>query len=129
MSLLVRASRLCAPQLDKGDINARIRLTYLSPNLAWKLVNGEMASTLNPTRPLEASKDLPLKWADQGRFIKALAIGRPSAPSVSASRTSCITARITSCNPSVFESGMSLTEALADFTSLLVMAAILSGNQ
>jgi site-specific DNA recombinase len=62
-----------ALQLGKGYINARIRLTFLSPNLIRKILNGEMPSKLSPTRLLESSKILPVKWAEQERFIEALA--------------------------------------------------------
>jgi hypothetical protein len=40
-----------------------------------------------------------------------------------------MTTRITSRNPSGFESRMSLTAALAVLPSILVMAAFLRGNQ
>lgn len=62
-----------ALQLGKGYINARIRLTFLSPNLSRKILNGEMPSKLSPTRLLESSKILPVKWAEKERFIEALA--------------------------------------------------------
>jgi site-specific DNA recombinase len=62
-----------ALQLGKGHINARIRLTFLSPNLIRRLLNGDVPITLSPTRLLKASKDLPVKWAEQDCFIEALA--------------------------------------------------------
>ncbi len=62
-----------ALQLGKGYITSRIRLTFLSPSLIKKILNGDVPSVLSPTRLLEASKDLPVKWAEQDRFIEALA--------------------------------------------------------
>jgi site-specific DNA recombinase len=61
-----------ALQLGKGHINARMRLTFLSPNLIRKILNGDMPNALSPTKLLEASKDLPVKWAEQDRFLEAL---------------------------------------------------------
>lgn len=52
-----------------------------------------------------------------------------SASSISASSTSCMTARITSFNLSGFQSRMSLTAALAVLLSVLIMAAFLPGNR
>jgi hypothetical protein len=62
-----------ALQLGRGYINARIRLTLLSPKLIRKILNGDVPTTLCPTRLLESSKDLPVKWAEQDRFIETLA--------------------------------------------------------
>jgi hypothetical protein len=62
-----------ALQRGKGYINARIRLTYLSPQLIKKILNGEVPASLSATRLLEATKDLPVKWAEQTRFFEALA--------------------------------------------------------
>lgn len=62
-----------ALQRGKGYINARIRLTYLSPQLIKKILNGEVPASLSATRLLEATKDLPVKWAKQTRFLEALA--------------------------------------------------------
>jgi site-specific DNA recombinase len=60
-------------QMGKRHVTARIRLTYLSPKLIRNFLNGDVPNTLSPTRLLEASKDLPMKWADQDSFIIALA--------------------------------------------------------
>jgi hypothetical protein len=62
-----------APQTTNGYISARIRLTFLSPSLIKKILNGEVPNTISPTRLIDASKDLPIKWAEQDRFIEALA--------------------------------------------------------
>jgi site-specific DNA recombinase len=60
-------------QLGKGYITSRIRLTFLSPNLIRKFLNGDVPNTLSPSRLLGASRDLPVKWTEQDRFIEALA--------------------------------------------------------
>jgi site-specific DNA recombinase len=60
-------------EMGKGHVTARIRLTYLSPKLIRNFLNGDVPNTLSPKRLLEASKDLPMKWADQDSFINALA--------------------------------------------------------
>jgi site-specific DNA recombinase len=60
-------------QTTNGYISARIRLTFLSPSLIKKILNGDVPNTLSPTRLIDASKDLPVKWAEQDRFIEALA--------------------------------------------------------
>jgi hypothetical protein len=74
-----------ALQLGKGYNNARIGLTFLSPNLIRKILSGDMPDTVSPIRLLEASKDLPVKWADQDRFIEALPrwVFRQRTPNVS----------------------------------------------
>jgi hypothetical protein len=62
-----------ALHMGRSYMTSRIRLTFLSPRLVKKFLIGDISSTLSPTRLLEASKDLPLKWDDQDRFIDALA--------------------------------------------------------
>lgn len=62
-----------ALQLGKGYVTSRIRLTFLSPRLIKKVLNGDVPSALSPTKLLEASKDLPIKWAEQDRYFAALA--------------------------------------------------------
>jgi DNA invertase Pin-like site-specific DNA recombinase len=62
-----------ALQTTNGYISARIRLTYLSPSLIKKILNGDVSNTISPTRLIDASKDLPVKWGEQDRFIEALA--------------------------------------------------------
>jgi hypothetical protein len=57
----------------KGYISSRVRLTFLSPSLIKKILNGDVPSTISPTRLLEASKDLPVKWAEQDRYVATLA--------------------------------------------------------
>jgi hypothetical protein len=59
--------------MGRGYITSRIRLTFLSPSLIKKILIGDIPSALSPTRLLEASKDLPLTWDEQDRFIEALA--------------------------------------------------------
>jgi hypothetical protein len=66
-------ARSKALQVGKGHINSRIRLTFLSPDLIRKVLDGDMPRSLRPTKLLEASKDLPIKWAEQDRFLEALA--------------------------------------------------------
>jgi site-specific DNA recombinase len=61
-----------ALQMGKGYISARIRLTFLSPGLIKKILNGDVPNRLSPTRLIEASKNLPVKWAEQDQFIDAL---------------------------------------------------------
>jgi site-specific DNA recombinase len=60
-------------QLGKGYITSRIRLTFLSPNLIRKILNGDVPNKLSPSRLLEGSKNLPVKWTEQDSFIEALA--------------------------------------------------------
>ena len=62
-----------ALQLGKGHITSRIRLTFLSPSLIKKILNGDVPNPLSPTKLLQATKDLPAKWAEQDRFIETLA--------------------------------------------------------
>lgn len=62
-----------ALQLGRGYITSRIRLTFLSPTLIRKILKGDVPTTLSPTRLLESSKDLPIKWTEQDRFMDALA--------------------------------------------------------
>ncbi len=62
-----------ALQTTNGYISARIRLTFLSPSLIKKILNGDVPNTISPTRLIDASKDLPTKWAEQADFIAALA--------------------------------------------------------
>lgn len=59
--------------LGKGYVTSRIRLTFLSPRLIKKVFNGDVPSALSPTKLLEASKDLPIKWAEQDLYFAALA--------------------------------------------------------
>ena len=54
-------------------MTSRIRLTFLSPSLIKKILNGDVPITLSPTKLLEASKDLPIKWVEQDRYFAALA--------------------------------------------------------
>jgi hypothetical protein len=62
-----------ALQRGKGYIHARIRLTYLSPQLIKKILNGDVPASLNATKLLGATADLPVKWAEQTRYFEALA--------------------------------------------------------
>jgi hypothetical protein len=62
-----------ALQLGKRHINTRIRLTFLSPHLIRKILNGAVPKSLSPTRLLEAIKDLSVNWAEQDQFVDALA--------------------------------------------------------
>ncbi len=62
-----------ALQTTNGYISARIRLTFLSPSLIKKILNGDVPNTISPTRLIDASKDLPVKWAEQDQFLEALA--------------------------------------------------------
>ena len=59
--------------MGKGYVTSRIRLTFLSPRLIKKVFNGDVPSALSPTKLLEASKDLPIKWAEQDLYFAALA--------------------------------------------------------
>jgi site-specific DNA recombinase len=62
-----------ALQTTNGTISARIRLTYLSPSLIKKILSSDIPNLHSPTRLIDVSKDLPVKWAAQDRFIEALA--------------------------------------------------------
>ena len=61
-----------ALQMGNGAITARIRLTLLSPHLIRRILNGDISQSLSQTRLLDTSKDLPVKWTEQVRFIETI---------------------------------------------------------
>ena len=46
-----------------------VRLSYLAPEIVRAILAGRQPVELSPTRLLRLSKDLPLGWSEQRRFL------------------------------------------------------------
>lgn len=55
--------------LPKGYLTSRVRLTWLAPDIVARLFKGQHPVELNKAQLLSKSKDLPLDWSQQRKFL------------------------------------------------------------
>ncbi|MBL8884925.1 MAG: recombinase family protein [Hyphomicrobium sp.] len=55
---------------SKGHMTLLLRLSYLAPSIVDDILGGRAPTNLWPHRMMRMSKDLPLDWAGQRRFLR-----------------------------------------------------------